>query len=406
MPSYRYRAVHGSGRVMRGVAEAANESDLAQSLNASQLELIEAKIKPQSARDTAGFTFFQRKVPSRALALFCSHVGDLLKAGMPFLDVLTDLAATMEAGALRDAVSDVARSLSHGSRIADAFARHPQIFPPVFVAILASGEVSGDMTRAFEQLTVYVETRARMNERLNRALRYPLFLLLVAAAVVTFMMVLVVPQIVAFLNSIDSQLPAATRILIAVSDIFGAVWWMVGVVIIAGIGLATSLRQQFQSVARFLDALLLRLPVIGAVIQKLMLARFAQSFSILVQSGLNVPESLQGARDTLGNRALESKLDDAAQRIASGRSLSQAMVEIFPPFALRILKIGEQGGRLPKSLADIAAHYDREAADSLDRMIGALEPALTLLIGAILAWVVLAVLGPIYGSLTHLSQTP
>ena len=134
-----------------------------------------------------------------------------------------------------------------------------------------------------------------------------------------------------------------------------------------------------------------------------MLARFAQSLAILVQSELTIPESLSGARDTLGNRALEARLDHAMRDIESGRSLSSAMGELFPPFAVRILRIGEQGGRLPKSLGDIAAHYDREASDSVERIIGALEPTLTLIIGGILAWVVLAVLGPIYSSLSRMN---
>jgi type IV pilus assembly protein PilC len=403
MPAYSYRAVHNTGRVTRGTATAANESELAQSLGHAQLELIEARESREPATRGVAFRSSFRATPPRALALFCSQTADLLKAGMVLLDALADLAAMMESGALRDALYDVTRSLSHGSRIAEAFARHPRVFPKVFIAILAAGEASGDIGLAFEQLAAYVESRARMNERLSRALRYPLFLLAVAFGVTTFMMVLVVPQIVSFLNSIEGQLPPATRVLIAVSNMFGAVWWMMGLALIGGALLAVCLHRTSSRAARFLDGLFLRLPVVGAVMEKLMLARFAQSFAILVQSGLTIPESLQGARDTLGNRALEVRLDTAAARVTAGSPLSSALAELLPPFALRIMRVGEQGGRLPKSLDDIAVTYDREAGDSVDRMIGALEPGLTLLIGGLLAWVVLAVLGPIYGSLATIN---
>ena len=403
MPAYRYRAVHGSGRVTQGVATASNEIELAQFLSSAQMELIEAREKRKSPQRNIALPVFARRVAPRALSFFCAQATDLLKAGMVLLDVLSDLAATMEAGALRDALHDIVRSLSHGRGIADAFAQHPRIFPPVFIAILASGEASGNMTRAFEQLAFYVESRARMNERLSRALRYPLFLMVVALGVVTFMMTLVVPQVVSFLQSIDSQLPPATRILIAVSNLFASFWWMAALAFIGCIVLAVLCHRYSPRAAQTLDGILLRIPVVGVVMEKLMLARFAQSFAILVQSGLTIPASLRGARDTLGNRALEARLDDAAQQISSGSPLSTAMTELFPPFALRILRIGEQGGRLPKSLSDIATHYDREAADSAERMIGALEPSLTLLIGGILAWVVMAVLGPIYGSLARMN---
>jgi len=403
MPSYRYRAVHYSGRIAEGVAAAANEVELAQVLGAAQMELIEAREKRQTATSNKTIWSFTRRVAPRMLTLFCSQTADLLQAGVALLDALGDVAAVMEAGGLRDALTDIVRRLRHGGGIAPSFAAHAPLFPPVFIAILQSGEASGDITRAFEQLATYTERSARMGERINRALRYPLFLLCVAISVTTFMMVMVVPQIVSFLNSIDNQLPQATRILIAVSDAFSAAWWMVGLALFGGALLAAVARRHLGGVAVFLDRLLLRLPLVGVVLEKLMLARFAQSFAILVQSGLGIPASLAGARNTLGNRWLEARLDEAAERITSGQSLSAAMAELFPPFALRVLRIGEQGGQLEKSLGDIAAHYDREAADAAERMIGSLEPTLTLLIGALLAWVVLAVLGPIYGSLSHIN---
>lgn len=403
MPSYAYRAADTAGCIMRGTATAANESDLAQFLGQSRLELIEAREKKKTTSRTFLTRVFQHRVEPRALALFCKHVADLLQADMVLLDIFNDLASVMEAGILRDALFDIIRSINHGSRITAAFARHPHIFPPVFIAILQAGEASGSITRSFQQLATYVESRAAMNERLRRATRYPLFLVCVACGVISFMMLLVVPQIVTFLASIDSQLPLATRVLITVSDIFGAVWWIGGLALIAGVALTFFLRRHSTRFARAVDALLLRIPVVGGVMRKFMLARFAECLSILVESGLTIPDSMIGAKGTLGNRALEAQLEVIIADIIAGRSLSEAMRGFFPPFAVRLLRIGEQGGRLPKSLADIATHYDREAADATDRMIGSLEPGLTLLIGAILAWVVLAVLGPIYASLGRMN---
>lgn len=403
MPAYSYRAVHGSGRVSKGVATASSEAELVRFLSRSQLELIEAKEKKKPEQRHSGSIFSSGAVPLRSLALFCSQVGELLKAGVPFPDALADLSSVMPSGRFRDSLHDITRAINHGTKIAKAFASHPRIFNGIFVAILASGESSGDLACAFSQLATYTEGRARMNERLTRALRYPLFLMVLAFAVVTFMMVLVVPQILSFLNSIDSQLPIATRVLVGVSTVFSRIWWMVGCAILSSFALVSIVRRYSMRVRLLWDGLLLRLPVIGGVMEKMMVARFVQCFSILVQSGLNIPESILGARDTLGNQALIARLDQVSRKIVAGQSLSSAMDVLLPPFAVRVLRIGEQSGRLVKALDDIAAYYEREAGESADRMIGMLEPGLTLFIGFIMAWVVLAVLGPIYGSLSHMN---
>ncbi len=279
------------------------------------------------------------------------------------------------------------------------------MFSPVFIAILAAGERSGDLAITFAQLARYMESRARLNESLRRALRYPLFLLAVTVAVVSFMMTMVVPQIVMFLNSIGSDLPLATRVLIAASNLFSKAWWIILSVGAVALGVAALFLRRTVGPrrARNRRRLLLRVPVVGPVINKLMLARFVQSLAILIQSGVGIPESLQGARDTLGNRYLEAEVDEIGQQIQSGSALSTAMQKLLPPFAVRMLRIGEQSGQLGKSFNDIATAYDREAADALERLIGALEPALTLFVGAILGWIVLSVLGPIYGSLSKMN---
>ncbi len=399
MPAYKYRAVHASGRIAHGHIAAANERELTQHLGYSGLELIEAHARKETRSQ---FRWRQRIAP-RTLAVFSAQMADLLKAGVSFADALQDIIKSAENGILRDALTDIHRAINHGSRIAAAFALYPRLFPPVFTAILAAGETSGNLDGTFTQLTRYAETRARTQEQLRRALRYPLFLLLVAFGVTAFMMAMVVPQIIAFLNTIDSQLPVTTKILIAVSRIFAECWWMI---ILAAIVLAATLsllRLASERAALFIDALLLRIPVLGGVVEKLALARFANSFAILFQSGVGILASLRSAKATLGNRALESALDGAEQQVRSGRSLSMAMTGILPPFAISMIRTGEKSGRLGKSLDDIAASYDREVADVTQRLIAMLEPALTILIGGILAWIFLAVLGPIYGSLSKLN---
>lgn len=400
MPSYRYRAVHTSGRIAQGDVAAANEWELAQYLTDSGLELIEAREKKER---TIQWRLPQRVKP-RDLALFSAHMLDLLKAGVPFMDTLRDIIQTTKSGTFHDALTDILRTINHGSTIAKAFGTHPRIFPDVYIAILAAGESSGNLNETFAHLLRYAEGRARTHEQLRKALRYPLFLLSVALGVVAFMMLMVIPNIILFLSSIDSQLPFMTRLLISISDLFAKCWWIILLMIfIAALFIAT-LRRNSDNALLIIDGSILRLPIVGEIVNKLSLARFAHSFSILFQSGVGVLSGLRSAKGTLNNRALEAALEKADRTIQAGRSLSLALEGLLPAPALRMIKVGEQSGQLGKSLNDIAENYDREVTDVTNRLIGSLEPALTIMMGAVLAWVVLAVLGPIYNSLSTLQE--
>lgn len=400
MPSYRYRAVHASGRIAQGDVAAANEWELAQYLTDSGLELIEAKEKKEKTTRW----HLPRRVTPRALALFSAHMVDLLKAGVSFMDALRDITKATDTDSLHDPLTNIMRAINHGSTIAKAFSAYPRIFPDVYIAILAAGESSGNLNETFAHLSHYAEGRARTHEQLKKALRYPLFLLAVAVGVIAFMMLMVVPHVILYLNSIDNQLPLVTRFLITVSELFAEFWWIILLGVIAGISLIPALRKNSGSAALLIDGFMLRLPVVGELINKLSLARFAHSFSILFQSGVGILSGLRSAKVTLNNRALEEALEESDRQIQAGRSLSLALEGLLPPSALRMIKVGEQSGQLGKSLNDIAEHYDREVTSVTQRLIGSLEPALTIMMGIVLAWVVLAVLGPIYNSLSTLNE--
>jgi len=396
MPAYRYRAVHASGRIAKGSISAANENELAHHLSHSGLELIEAHICKNP------YPPLQFRLQPHTLTLFTGQLLELLRAKVPFVEAVRNVQGATSAGPLRDALAAVLSDIEHGSRIGAAFARHPRIFPPVFISILAAGDISGDLTATFEHLMRYTESRARLNDQLRRALRYPLFLLCITFAVTAFMMSAVVPKIIGFLNTIDSQLPLATRVLISVSEFFSKEWL---IFLLTGAILSLTvafLRRTSEKIGIAVDALLLRLPVIGGLLKKLALARFVSSFAILFHSNVGIPAGLRGARATLGNRYLEMKVKEAERQVINGSPLSSAVMGLLPVFAIHILLTGERSGRLGRSLDDIAATYEREVSEDSQKLVGALEPTLTLLIGGMLAWIVLAILGPIYGSVAKL----
>lgn len=413
MPTYRYRAASPSGAIFKGLAAAAHESELAQRLGASGLELISTRERkpgsPVSAKSGAETTPDfpprpRKKVPPETLALFCQQMADILKAGVPFLGALQDLGPTSENAALRETLSDIERGINHGKRIGAAFAAHPKSFPPVFLAILAAGEASGDMAATFSRLARDQRYRAESRERLRRAIRYPVFLLALALGVAGFMMTQVVPPIVSFLNDMNSDLPPATRLLIGISNLLAQSAMPIFLALLAAAVSAVALHRCSRRASLALDRAMLRLPIVGPILLRFALARFAQSFALLFQSGLKVPEALKAARDSLNNRALAAELDDGERRLISGSPLNEALNRLFPPFALRMLRHGERNGRLSQSLDDIASICGREAERASERIIGSLEPALTIFVGSLLAWIVLAVLGPVYSGLAKMNE--
>ncbi|MDE2029941.1 MAG: type II secretion system F family protein [Alphaproteobacteria bacterium] len=400
MPSYAYKAVHASGRVARGNIVSVNENELASYLSESGLELIEARERDETRLSLP----LLRAVPPRTVAAFCTRLHDLLISGIPFLDTLRDVTDATDNRALREALAHIACAIQNGGGIASSFALYPRLFPPVFTAVIEAGERSGNMGAAFGYLSRYADMRATTEERLRRALRYPLFLFFVAGSAVGFMLITVVPQVVQFLNGLQEKLPVATRLLLGVSAAIAAHGPAILGALIVLAGMIYAARALSPAFAVKCDGIALRLPFIGAVIAKSSLARFAHSFAILFRSGCKAPDCLRQARGTVSNRALQVGIESAERRLHEGAALSQAFDNVLPPFALGMLRTGERSGDLGKSLDDLAVAYDREAQAATDAFIGILEPALTLAIGMVMIWTVMAVLGPLYSSLSVLGK--
>jgi len=402
MTSYAYKAVHSKGRVHKGTMSAANENELAYFLRELDLELIEAK--PHPARNNAAFLSTRRRgIPLPARIAFCSQMGDLLGAGLPFTQALDLIIGTMADGAFHDKLATIGNHIRAGENISRAFARDNDVFDAVSVSILAAGETSGDLAATFVRLTQHLQSELTMKRDVTRAVRYPLFLLCLAGGVTTFMMLAVVPQIINFLSNIGQDLPLSTRMLMKGAELFSTLWWIAPPVCIAFYLTLRLLRKLDPALAIKTDRLFLQMPFIGPVIHKLALARLTSSLTLLLKSGLTLPDSLSMARATLGNKAMEQSAFDAHRCLLDGLPLSKATHTLFTTFMIQKLKIGEQSGTLAKTLDEIARGCALEAHGAVETFLGFLEPLLTILVGALLAWIVLAVLGPVYGSLAPLS---
>lgn len=399
MPQYAYRAMNDAGRQVRGKINAGNESDLYAQLQKLNLMLLDSKIVKEG-RLTRG----ARSIQAREKIQFFVHLEQLQAAGVPLLDSLTDVRDSTDVPRLRDLTSDIITDVQQGTPLSQAFEKHPRVFGDIYSALIAAGEESGNLTMTFQHLVRHVKWEDAIKQRVIKAVRYPAVVLIIISLMLGFMMGVVVPGIVEFLRSNNQDLPAITLALIATSDFVVNYWWALILTPILFIGLIAALRQSSDKMAFALSCLALRLPKIGGLIQKLAISRFAHFFAVMFQSGVAILQCLEVAQRVVANKCLEESLKMVRQQVQNGEPLSQAMRNSgqFPSLVVRMVKIGEDSGNLGGVLDNVTGFYDKDVDEAIDAMIGMIEPALTIISGIIMAWIVIGVMGPIYDSLSKL----
>ncbi len=395
---------------MRGAISAVNEVDLHNQLHAAGLELVQCRAisKKSGGRFSAAFN----KVKLRDQIQFFINMEQMESAGVPMLDALSDIRDGSENDQMRDIVGEIHRDVRDGAALSEAMAKHPKIFKPLYISLIKAGEENGDMPSSYKQLETYLKWVDAMNSKIKKATRYPMIVSVVVLFTVWFMMSQVVPQIVGFLKYLDVELPWFTIWLIATSNFFVEPQFNVfGVPIYGGIIffgvpilLAVSyimLRRSSEFIAYKMDAIWLVTPVIGNIIRKITIARYAQTFSSLFSSGIDVLKSLDAARGTVSNLVLIDAMKGVEQYVKSGSPLSDALNASgeFPSMVVRMLKIGEGSGNLSPVLSQVSEFYTKDVDEAIDGLIELIQPVLTLILALIIVWIAAGSLGPIYMNL-------
>ena len=404
MAKFSYRAVNDKGRPVRGVVSAANESDLFSRLNESGLSLVDCKQMDEKPSRLAHLT--AKRVKIRDLVQLFVHLEQLQKAGVPLLDALADVRDTTESTRLRDVMGDITGEVSEGTSLSAAVSKHPTIFEPIFVSLIAAGEETGNLVHAFEQLIRHLKWTDAMNSKVKKATRYPKILIVVVIGVIWMMMSYVVPQVVGFLKDMGQELPMVTTALIDTSDFFTSYFLYVA----AGGALSYILfrvaRNMSEGFRYRTDYMALHLPVLGQTLRKIALSRFCQTFAVLFNSGLEILKCLDAAKETAGNMVVRGALEHVRTQVQEGIPLSVALNNSgeFPSMVVRMVRIGEESGNLTGVLEQVTEFYDKDVNEAVDGMIAMIEPTLTVILGGFILWIAAAVFGPIYDSLGKMGQ--
>jgi type IV pilus assembly protein PilC len=399
MPDYNYVAIDKKGAYMRGKMSASNQMDLTERLTNNGMELIDYKLLGQRKKKVIG-----GKLKPKELIMFCVHMEELERAGVPVIDAIMDLRDSVDNPKMRDILTDLTEYVKGGDLLSAALRKRQDVFDELFCGLVATGEETGNIGDSFGHLSKHIKWNNDFRRKIKKALSYPIFLVIVMILVMIIMMIGVVPKLVGFLTAQGFDLPGYTKALIATSAFFENYWHLV-IAGIFGTVFATMAIYKFNEPARYkMDTILLKLPGIGPVILKINLARFIKFFSITFSSGLGVLEALAVAKKVVSNRVLKKSIDDAYSYISEGRRLTDAIArtERFPSLVVRMFKVGEDSGNMERSLSNVNFFYEREIDDAVGAMIAMIQPTLLVFMGGLMFWIILSVFGPIYGSFSQM----
>jgi type IV pilus assembly protein PilC len=398
MALYAYKAMNLNGRTVVGRLEAINLIDLEMRLKRMDLDFINGDTVRQ------GGLMNRAKITRPELINFCFHLEQLARAGVSLIESLTDLRDTIENPRFREIIAGMVESIEGGKTLSQALAEHPQTFDEVMVSLIRAGEETGSLPQVLGNLLESLKWQDELAAHTKKLIMYPAFLGTVVIAITMFMMVYLVPKMAGFIRNVGQELPMQTKILIATSEFFVNYWYVVvGLPLVLAAIIASLVSSSKAARYRFDDAKL-RLPYLGDILRKIILSRFASVFAMMYTSGITILDSIKATEDVVGNLVIKEGLQQVGELIAEGQNVTAAFqnVGMFPPLVLRMLRVGENTGALDTALANVSYFYNRDVRESIEKVQAMIEPVMTVTIGLLLGWIMMAVLGPIYDIITKM----
>ena len=392
MASFSYRAIDEAGQILSGSTDATNSVDLELRLRRMGLDLITFESIKKSALMRSS------KVSRKELITFCFHMDQLMRAGVPIIEALSDLRDTVDNTGFRQIIASILEDIEGGLKLSDAMASHPQAFDQVFVALIRAGEQAGQLPEVLSKLAENLKWQDELGAQVQKAMMYPIFAGTVIFGVVFMLMVFLVPQLGVTMKALTPNPPASTMALIAVSLVMKKYWFLFIGVPIAIIAALVIIAKTSDDAKYRIDAIILKLPIMGPLMTKIILARFSTYFALMYQSGLGVLDCIQISEKIVGNRVIEEGLQRVGREINDGAGISQAFqnARLFPPLVLRMIRVGESTGGLDTSLLNVSYFYNRDVKEQMSKLQEMIQPILTVVLGGVLIGILVTVFNPMY----------
>jgi general secretion pathway protein F len=397
MGAFEYTAVDPAGKELKGVIEGDTPRQVRQLLRERQLlPLSVAEVAKKEASRQRAFTF-RRSISATDLAMITRQLATLVQSGMPLEEALLAVGEQNAAPRLKSIVLGVRSKVMEGHSLADGLTDFPKAFPELYRATVSAGEQSGHLDAVLERLADYTESRQELRQKILNAMIYPVTLTILAVAIVSLMLVYVVPKVVGVFANTGQDLPVLTSSLIALSDFLRS-WGLALVIAIAAAAWVFRRVLRQPDHRRKFDRFLLRVAIVGRLVRGFNTARFTRTLSILVGSGVPVLESLRISAQVITSLPMRDAVEDVSARVREGGAIGRSLSDsgLFPPLCIHLISSGEASGKLDTMLARAAANQEREMDGLIAALLGILEPALIVGMGGVVLLIVLAILLPIF----------
>lgn len=402
MAQFTYQARTREGEARSGIVEARSADAAIEALQRSNL--IVTAIQPSAGPSVLARSsrLFER-VTQRDLVIFSRQLATLFQAKVPVITALRTFAAETERASLRRAIGEIVEDVSGGSALSQALSRHPRVFSAFYVSMVRAGEESGELEEVFSYLADYLERSYTLMSKARGALIYPAFVLSAFVGVIIVMLVVVIPRISSIFSELGQEIPFYTRAIISLSTFLRA-WGVAGIVLLAVCAIIAWRYARTRNGQYVVDSIKIRLPLVGGLLRKIYLARFADNLSTLIVAGIPIIRALEITGDIVANRVYQRVIADAAESVKAGNTISASFDRYreIPPLITQMIRIGEESGKLDFILKSAAGFYQREVDNLLDNFVSLIEPALIIFLGLGVGILVVAVLVPIYNLSTLL----
>jgi general secretion pathway protein F len=400
VPVYRYKGVAAGNRSVAATIDADSLRTARAKLRADGIfptEILEGKTRGETSELLSRLQLpALRRVPDLDLAMFSSQLATLISAGVPLVQALSALTEQVERERFKAVIGRVRESVNEGSSLAEALGGFPHVFDELYCSMVRAGESSGALAPVLQRLGEYVENRMVLRNQLINAMIYPVLMLMFSAGVAGVLLVKVIPNITAMLRDMKQELPLATRVTIAISEIVTHYW--LPVLIAAALAVVVWSRVVRTQAGRLRwDGFTLRLPIFGRLIRYVAIARFARTLATLSAGGVSIVPALEISKAVASNAVIGRAIDDAKEAITRGSSIAGTMRNSgqFPPLVTHMISVGEASGELPAMLGKLADTYDDQVSNALSRLLALLGPILLIFVALVILLIILSTLLPL-----------
>jgi general secretion pathway protein F len=400
MAVYEYRGLDPAGRDLKGIIDADSPRLARAKLRRSGIfptEILIDRHMKKSGVEGVSIGALVSRISIQEISIMTRQMATLVGAGLPIVEALTALIDQTENVRLKKVITQVRESVNEGSSLADAMRRFPKVFSELYANMINAGESSGALDIVLKRLADFMENQVMLRNKVLATLTYPIILVLVGIAILSFLLVFVVPKVVRIFDDLQQALPIPTVILIAVTDFLGDYWWVI-LVVVGGSLLALRQYAATEKGHQNYNRMILRIPVMGKLLRTIVTTRFARTLAILLNSGIPLLQSMDIAKAVVNNVVISDAIESAEEAIREGESIAEPLrrSKVFPSMVTHMIAVGEKTGELEQMLFKVSEAYDNEVETTMSRMTSLLGPIVILVLGGVVLFIVLAILLPMF----------